>query len=108
MADELLAGGYDHLIFDSPPALSVADPVIIATVVDFGILVVRAERTPRQSVRLAAEKFRQVAATRFGLVLNDLNPEAGGSSYARYHYQGRYGEPASEDSDESRAHGAGA
>jgi capsular exopolysaccharide synthesis family protein len=108
MAEELLAGGYDHLIFDSPPALSVADAVIIASVADSGILVVRAARTPRQSVRLAAEKFRQVGTIRFGLVLNDLSPEAGGSSYGRYDYYGRYGEPATNETPEGRARGASA
>jgi capsular exopolysaccharide synthesis family protein len=89
MAEELLAAGYDHLLFDSPPALSVSDPVVIAAAVESGILVVRAGRTPRQSVKLAAEKLRPVESARFGALLNDLDSDAGGARYAGYHY-GRY------------------
>ena len=108
MSDELLASGYEHVVFDSPPALSVADPVIIANTVDFGILVVRAGRTPRQSVRLAAEKFLQVESSRFGVVLNDLAPETGSSTYGHYQHYGRYDEATPGESDDDQVRGAGA
>ncbi len=91
LADDLIAGGYDHVMFDSPPALSVSDPVIIASHVDVGILVVRAGKTPRQSIRLAADKFRH-GNEKMGLVLNDLDAERQGAAYYRYQYYGRYGE----------------
>jgi succinoglycan biosynthesis transport protein ExoP len=96
LADALLASGYDHVIFDSPPALSVSDPAIIASNVDVGILVVRAGKTPRQSIRLAAEKFRH-GNEKMGVVLNDLDADRQGAAYYRYQYYGRYGEDSGSD-----------
>jgi succinoglycan biosynthesis transport protein ExoP len=81
----LLESGYDHILFDSPPTLSVSDPVIISSVIDYGVLVVRAGQTARQSVKAAAEKLQKAKAGHFGAVLNDVNTEALGSRY--YHYQ---------------------
>ena len=92
LGGDLLASGYDHVLFDSPPALSVSDPVIMASQVDVGILVVRAAKTPRQSVRLAWEKFRLAGTCKLGLVLNDLDAERHGAAYYRYQHYGRYGE----------------
>jgi len=91
LGDALLAAGYDHVLFDSPPALSVSDPVILANNVDIGIIVVRAGKTPRQSIRLAAEKFRH-GNEKMGIVLNDLDADRQGAAYYRYQYYGRYGE----------------
>jgi capsular exopolysaccharide synthesis family protein len=86
MAEELLKQGYDHLIFDSPPALPLSDPIIISSIVDFGILVVRAGRTPRQSVRVAAEKLLQTGKGRFGAILNGFESDSRGASYHHYYY----------------------
>jgi len=93
LARSFLDAGYDHVVYDSPPVLSVADAVILASAVDTCVVVVRAQRTPRQPVRVAVEKVRQVGGVSFGLVLNDLDPERHGT--ARYGYgraYGRYGE----------------
>ena len=106
MGRELLDRGYDHVVFDSPPALSVSDPVIIASVVDTGVLVVRAGRTPRQSVRAAAAKFEQAAIGPFGVVLNDVDPQSQGASYYRYHYHALESADA-EDSETQPARDAG-
>ncbi|HKQ62226.1 MAG TPA: polysaccharide biosynthesis tyrosine autokinase, partial [Candidatus Polarisedimenticolaceae bacterium] len=84
----LLAGGFDHVLYDSPPVLSVADPVIIASIVDSRLLVVRAGRTPRQSIRLAAAKLKQSGVPPIGVVLNDLDRSAAGSGYYDYGYGG--------------------
>ncbi len=86
MGRELMAQGFDHVIYDSPPVLSVADPVIIASVVDSVILVVRASSTPRQSVSLAVERLAKAGRGTTGVVLNDLDMESRGSNYYRYYY----------------------
>ena len=64
-----------------PPVLSVSDPVIVASVADTGILVVRAGRTPRQSVRMAAERLALAGGGPFGVVLNDFDARNRGSQY---------------------------
>jgi capsular exopolysaccharide synthesis family protein len=89
MGKAFLEAGYDHVVFDSPPALSVADPIIIASVVDGTIVVVRANRTPRESLRLVADRFRQAGIRPIGVVVNDLDLEAHG--YGRYRYYRGHG-----------------
>ena len=93
------------MLFDSPPSLSVSDPAIIASHIDVGILVVRAGKTPRQSVRIAADKFRH-GRGKMGIVLNDLDTDRQGSSYYGYQYHGSYSEDPGPD--EASAGGSGA
>lgn len=81
----LLAAGYDHIVYDSPPVLAVSDPVIVASAVEATVLVARAGRTPRESLKRAAEKFAQAGVKPIGVVLNDLDtrhPSYG--AYAAY------------------------
>ncbi|MDH3629100.1 MAG: polysaccharide biosynthesis tyrosine autokinase [Acidobacteriota bacterium] len=104
LGNALLTAGYDHIVFDCPPALSVSDPVIISHSMDQAILVVRASRTPRQSMRLAAERFEQPGACQIGVVLNDLDLSLHGSSVHGYRYYGRY-DTNTESHDSPRADG---
>jgi capsular exopolysaccharide synthesis family protein len=77
--------GYDHLVFDTPPVLSVSDPVVAARAMDAVAVVVRAGRTQRESLRTAVERIRQVGGKPTGVVLNDLDPAShGGSAYGAY------------------------
>ena len=112
MGSHFLEAGYDHIVYDSPPTLSVSDPVIIASVVRTTILVVRADRTPRESLRLATEKLSQAGTRPVGAVINDLDLESRG--YSRYAYYGRYAyrgetpeEHLPEEPERDRAGGAG-
>jgi capsular exopolysaccharide synthesis family protein len=86
-------GGFDHLIFDSPPLLSVADPIVIAAVADGTILVVQAGRTAREALVRGAGKLRQSGVKVLGAVLNGVNH----SDRAYY-----YGAPYRYESDEPR------
>jgi capsular exopolysaccharide synthesis family protein len=99
--------GYDHVVFDSPPVVSVSDPVLIATVADVCLLVVRSGRTSRPAVKLAAERLRAVEGPSFGTVLNDLDPKSPGSVPSRYY--GRYAEadePRADPGDDGRLAGS--
>ena len=82
-----LAGGYDHVIYDSPPVLSVVDPIIIANIVEATIVVARAGRTPRESLQRAVSKFVQAGTRPIGVVLNDVDP--GRHAFGAYGYYGR-------------------
>jgi capsular exopolysaccharide synthesis family protein len=88
MGASFLAHGYDHIVYDSPPALAVADPVIVASIVEATLIVARAGRTPRESLQRAVAKFVQAGTRPIGVVLNDL--EAGRHGYGTY---GTYGRP---------------
>ncbi len=102
LGTELLEHGYDHILFDSPPVLSVSDPVIVASSVDSGILVVRAGRTPRQSVRLAIAGLGRTGRCTFGLVLNEFDAGAQ-AQYQSYYGQRRPDEEATDSGTESAA-----
>mgnify|MGYP001765369442 CR=1 FL=1 len=76
--------GFDHVVVDSPPAVQVADGVILSSAFEATILVVRAGRTAKASLALAATRLRQGRGRGVGAVLNGIS-EAGG-----YHYGYRY------------------
>ncbi len=61
---------YDIIIIDTPPVQAVTDSQILSTKVDGVILVVRAERTKKDSVKLAKESLQKVKANIIGVVLN--------------------------------------
>jgi capsular exopolysaccharide synthesis family protein len=84
----LLEAGFDHVLFDSPPVLSVADPVLVGKAVDAVLLVVRAHRTPKDAVRAAVEKLVQAKIRPVGTVLNGLDFDAHG--YRAYHAYGAH------------------
>ena len=96
-ARAFLDRGYDHVLFDSPPTLSVSDAVILGHRVDAAVVVVRAHRTPRESIRAAVDKFRQSGVTPIGIVLNDL--DAASQGYRHHRYYGRYESVESDRAD---------
>ncbi len=95
---------YEHVILDSPPLLSVTDPVILATRVDGVILVVQAGRSTRDILRRARQELLQVGAKVFGVVLNnlDMRREGYGPNDSSYYNYGGYG---SNTRTEARRHG---
>lgn len=84
---------YDHIIIDSPPLISVTDPVILSTLVDGAILVVHAGRSTRDLVRRARQELSGVGAKIFGVVLNNVDVKKEGyNDYYYYRYNSRYGD----------------
>ncbi len=80
---------YDRVMIDSPPAVPVTDPAILATAVDGVILVVRHSSTNRDAVKRAAQHILDVGGQIVGVVLNDIDTTAKGyRAYygAYYHY----------------------
>ena len=82
------SGRFDHVLIDSPPLLSVADPVIMASKAGGTILVVQCGRTARMAVARGREKLAQAKANILGVVLNDVDIRHG--EYYGYHYGYRY------------------
>lgn len=72
---------YDVIILDTPPVHAVTDAQILSTKVDGVILVVRAERTKKESVLSAKAALDKVNANILGTVLN-----GGESSKGKYYY----------------------
>ena len=80
---------FDHIIFDTPPCLSVTDSVVLSVVADRVILVARSGQTPKAAVRRAAEVLLQVNASIMGIVLNAFNLRSADGNYY-YYYGSKY------------------
>jgi succinoglycan biosynthesis transport protein ExoP len=98
----LLRDGFDYVLIDSPPVLPVTDGVLLATMVDGVVLVVRGQQTPKEIVRKARERLDYARAKILGVVLNDVNVSSGDYYYHRYEHS-YYGAPEGEHSDGARA-----
>ncbi len=90
---------FDWIILDSPPINAVTDAVVLATLTDGVVLVVKAALTPRNLAAQAVRSLQDVNAKVFGAILNgvDFNdPKFGGyyTAYQRYGYY--YGEKTDE------------
>lgn len=91
-----VAGRYDRVIIDSPPAGVVSDAVVIGTRVDGTVLVVKAAHTSRHAALRTTRALTDVKARLFGVVMNavDLTDQRYGYSYEYYRY-GYYAPDAS-------------
>lgn len=67
---EDLREGNDAIVFDSPPALVVVDPVVLARYADGVLFVVDSRRTRRREARRAVEALRAMGAPLLGIAFN--------------------------------------
>ncbi len=81
---------FDYTIFDSPPAASVTDSVIVADMVDATIQVVRSGKAPIPVVLRVKEKLENTRSKFLGMILNDTKTYHG--DYYSYKYYRYYGE----------------
>ncbi|MDU5109598.1 MAG: CpsD/CapB family tyrosine-protein kinase [Clostridium sp.] len=70
---ESLKETFDYIILDTPPLKVVTDSQILSTKADGTILVVRAERTKKESVKNAVDLLKKVNANIIGMVLNGID-----------------------------------
>lgn len=84
---EKLRGKYDVIILDSAPLQAVTDAQILSTKADGTILVVRAEKTKKESVLQAKNLLDKVGANIIGTVLNGVE----NTRKKYYYYYGNEG-----------------
>ncbi|UCF67151.1 MAG: polysaccharide biosynthesis tyrosine autokinase [Acidobacteriota bacterium] len=77
---------YDHVIFDSPPVLSVVDPLLIGRQTEGTVLVLRSAFTSREAGRLGKEKLEKGRVSVLGIVLNAVKTEHVPYQYRYYRY----------------------
>jgi succinoglycan biosynthesis transport protein ExoP len=82
---EQLSERYQHIIIDSPPAISFTDASILSTMVDGVMLVVHGGRSSRAVVRRAKQQLLDVGAHIFGVVLNNVRLETQDYYYSSYY-----------------------
>lgn len=81
---------FDHVIFDSPPLLGLADAPLIARAVEGTVFVIEAGRTRSSQARHALDRLKAVRAHILGAVLSKLDSRNAGYGYG-YGYNYRYG-----------------
>lgn len=86
---------FDEVLVDSPPVLAKSDVMILATLVDEVVLVVRADQTTREEALGAQQQLASVGANVVGAVLNGVDPQSRPYGYA-YAYQYGYLTPEPE------------
>jgi len=77
---------WDHVLLDSPPAVQVADSLILGARADATILVARSAKTARESLVAGVARLRQAHVQVSGAVLNAVREQDG----YHYHYKYRY------------------
>ena len=82
-----LSRGFEFVLFDSPPVLSVSDATELGARVDGVLLVVRCDVTAGGGLSRALSTMKAVHAKVVGIVLNDLDirKRFGGRSYDYYY-----------------------
>jgi capsular exopolysaccharide synthesis family protein len=80
---------YDHIVVDTPPALSVTDAVVLSQRADAVVLVIRSGQTTKQALRRARDILARVNAKVVGVLLNAVDLSSP-DYYYYYEYQGKY------------------
>ena len=82
---------FDLIIFDTPPALAVTDPVIIGRATVTSILIARHDVTVPGEVEAVKKTFQSAGLQLAGAVLNGFDPRKARASYGYgYNYGYRY------------------
>jgi len=77
---------YDHVLFDAPPVMGLADAPLIANRVEGVVFVLESHGTQRRMARVAIDRLRAANAQIFGAVLTKFD-----SKRAHYGYGYEYG-----------------
>ncbi len=85
---------YDIVLIDTPPVLPVTDSAIVAAQSDGVVLVYQAGKVGRLVLKRAKAHLESAHAAVWGVVLNDVQSEIAGYTYAHY-YTHYYGEEPS-------------
>ncbi|NOT59024.1 MAG: polysaccharide biosynthesis tyrosine autokinase [Acidobacteria bacterium] len=90
---ETLASNFDYVVIDSPPVSSFADSLILSSLVEGVIIVVRSGFTPREMAQRTKAHLQSVGAKILGVVINQIKLQPHdyyyySSYYSRYYYSG--------------------
>ncbi len=77
---------FDFILIDTPPVLAVADPTILAEVVDGSILLITIKRNNRRMLERAAEILREHDIHLMGLLVNSNHRQRTIYGYSSYNY----------------------
>jgi capsular exopolysaccharide synthesis family protein len=102
---QVATANFDHVLIDSPPLMTVSDPLVLSTIVEGVILVVQAGRSSRGIIRRSRIELDRVGSKIFGVVLNNVDVKREG--YNEYDYYNRYTTEYEPDDESERANSSG-
>jgi capsular exopolysaccharide synthesis family protein len=97
---------FDIVLVDSPPILAVIDPVIISSVSDSTVLIVRPGKTTKKALIRAVGEVKKSSVKIVGVVYNEVRRSGGNGDYyaPSYHsYMNEYFEERPDDDSQMKA-----
>ena len=91
---DLAASKYDHVIFDCPPVMGLADAPILANAGEGVVFAMESNGTKVRFARVALDRLRQAHAHLTGVVLTKFDPQRLAAGYS-YEYGYGYGKTRS-------------
>ncbi len=95
---QVLKGKYQHVVIDSPPAISFTDAAILSTLVDGVVLVAMAGKSSIHLMRRFKQRLANIGARVYGVVLNGIKADSVEYGYYGYGYTYNYYEANDDDS----------
>lgn len=87
---EAAVADFDMILLDSPPVVSVADAVALATFADGVVMVVQTGKVPHEVIQRATAQIQAVKGRILGVVMNGVNLKRDGYYYDYYRYSSAY------------------
>ena len=94
---EELSQIFDVVLLDSPPVLAVIDTVVISSIAESTIFVVRSGKTRRKAFRTAVDELTGARANIIGVVFNGADLSKEGDYYSKYYRSYKYAPYKRED-----------
>jgi polysaccharide biosynthesis transport protein len=108
-AIDTLAANFDFLVIDSPPVSSFADGLILSSLVEGVIIVVKGGVTPREMAQRTKEHLQAIGAKILGIVINQIKLQPHDYYYySTYYSRYYYGNSDNEEPDAGAGAKAGA
>lgn len=98
---QFLRSNFQHVVIDSPPAISFTDAAIMSTLVDGVVLVAMAGKSSIHLMRRFKQRLANIGARIYGVVLNGIKPNSIEYGYYGYGYGYTYSYYDSPDDDET-------
>jgi len=94
---------YDWVLVDSPPIASIADTLVLASIVDFLVLVIKHNENDRDLIRRCLKRLRETDVRVAGAILNSMDMQGG---YSYYYTAYDYGDRKTPDSGDAQGPGS--
>jgi capsular exopolysaccharide synthesis family protein len=95
---QFMSGRFQHIIIDSPPAISFTDAAILSTLVDGVVLVAMAGKSSMHLMRRFKQRLGTIGARIYGVVLNGIRSGSVEYEYYGAGYENYYRSPDLDDS----------